>query len=99
MYRLPEAAVAGLIEDLTLSGDPQSAEAEVFLDHPRLKLLERGLMLSIRFGLADGFSEIRLETRDKERARPRRSSRPARSRTKGKWCWRARALGDSYWAA
>jgi len=67
MYRLPDIAVARLIEDLTLGGDPQSAdaEAEVFLDHPRLKLLERGLMLSIRFGLADGFSEIRLESLDR----------------------------------
>jgi adenylate cyclase class IV len=63
MYRLPEVAVPRLIEQLTLHGEWLSAdaEAEVVLDHPGLALLERGAMLSIRFGLADGFSEIRLE--------------------------------------
>jgi len=63
MYRLPEVAVPRLIEQLTLHGEWLSAdaEAEVVLDHPGLALLERGSMLSIRFGLADGFSEIRLE--------------------------------------
>ena len=64
-YRLPDSAVAELTEHLDELGEwtHADADAEVLYDHPAIALSDNGRSLALRYGLSDGFCELRLETR------------------------------------
>jgi adenylate cyclase class IV len=69
-YRVPVNSVAELLRRLHQDGRwlGIDAEAEVFLDHPLLRLADRSQSLVLRLRVGHGFGELRMDGDDQERA-------------------------------